>query len=102
MPRIRLRVVCTLCETMVTLAPTSAMKPQRVSLGVPSGIDLVRSDADIQQHFGCRGLFGCAFGAALSFRRRMVRQFDSYAEFGIVVRTGTRNLAIGRSRQAAR
>ena len=79
MPRISARVVCTLCETIVTLEPTSALskvdlpalgapisatKPQRVlSIGGPvSGIKLVGRDTDTRQHGGGGGLFGGALG----------------------------------------
>ena len=78
MPRISARVVCTLCETMVTLEPTSALssvdlpalgapisatKPQRVSpAGWVSGIKLVGCDTDARQHGGGGGLFGGTLG----------------------------------------
>jgi len=78
MPRIKARVVCTLCETIVTLEPTSALrsvdlpalgapiratKPQLVPLsgeGV-STIKLIRRHADTREHGGSGGLFGGPF-----------------------------------------
>ena len=81
MPRISARVVCTLCETMVTLEPTSALssvdlpalgapisatKPQRVSDSAMfcSGIDLVRGNADGGEHRGRRSLLRRALGCS--------------------------------------
>ena len=102
MPRTSARVVCTLCETIVTLEPTSALssvdlpalgapisatKPQRVSFAVlGSAIAAIRRHALALQHGRGRGLLGGALGAADAFRRREFRKLDGNAEFRIVVR----------------
>ena len=89
MPRISARVVCTLCEMMLTLEPTNAlrsvdlpvlgapiraMKPQLVSLLCvwASVIKLVRRHADACEHGGSGRLFGSAFGVSEPFRRRPI------------------------------
>ena len=92
MPRTSARVVCTLCVTIETLAPTSALtsvdlpalgapisatKPQRVAsaCGAGSAIERVRGlDAFARQHGGGGGLLGRALGAAEAFRRRELGQ----------------------------
>src|SRR5262245_44548563 len=104
MPRRSARVVCTLCETIATLVPTSALisvdlptlgtpssaiKPQRVPasgsgrMPASSGgggtcflaIDPVRLDTLARQHGGGGGLLGGALGAPEPLRRRAIRQF---------------------------
>ncbi len=99
MPRTRVRVVCTLCETMVTLAPTSALtsvdlpafgapmmatKPQRVVSSVKGRPPrrARRPNALAQQHGG-RGR-----DLRLAFRRSLA---DSVLEAGMttaMVKTG--------------
>src|SRR6476619_2122784 len=122
-PRMRARVVCTLCEMMLTFEPTSALssvdlpalgapiratKPQCVLVSCPpscafgSAIKLVRRHTDTREHGGGGGLFGSAFGISQTFSRRPVRQYDGDTELRIVMRTRPRKLAIGRRRQAAR
>src|SRR5206468_8280650 len=83
MPRISARVVCTLRETMVTLAPTSALtrvdlptlgapinatKPQRVADGAAlsgaSSVIAAAGDAFARDHHGRRNLLGRALVAA--------------------------------------
>src|SRR5256885_11910247 len=111
-PRTSMRVVCTFGETMVTLAPTSAlmsvdlptlgapisaMKPQRRPGGVPvavSAIEALPLDALAGQHGGGCGLLGGAFGAADPFRRRSVGQLAVDPEFGIVAGTLAFDLTI--------
>ncbi len=90
MPRIKARVVCTLCETMVTFEPTSALsnvdlpalgapiraiKPQLVSLTCvdASVIKFIRRHTDTRKHGGCGGLFGGPLGASESFGGRTIR-----------------------------
>src|SRR6185437_6933329 len=117
MPRMSDRVVWTLRETMVTFEPTNALinvdlpalgapiratKPQRASEPVSSTIQLVHRDANPLQHGGSGVLFGRALGTAQALGRRPIRQHHRYAEFGIVMRSGAREFAIGRRRQAAR
>src|SRR5665811_518179 len=119
MPRISARVVCTLCETMVTLEPTNALssvdlpalgapisatKPQRVSLArlAASTIKLVHRHADARQHGGGGGLFGGPLRCAHALGRRPVGQHHRDAEFRIVMRAGARQFPIGRRRQPAR
>ena len=122
MPRISARVVCTLCETMVTLEPTSALssvdlpalgapisatKPQRVPLASPLSLSrqpssLSAGNADAVEHGGGGGLFGGALGTARPSAGGAVGQHHRDAEFGLVMRAGARQLAIGRRRQAAR
>src|ERR1035437_3387925 len=87
MPRISARVVCTLCETIVTLEPTNALssvdlpalgapikatKPQRVSLAglAASTIEFVHRHADARQHGGGGGLFGGPLRCAHALGRR--------------------------------
>src|SRR5437764_9563064 len=97
-PRSNVRVVCTLCETIATLAPTSAlirvdlptlgapisaMKPQRVSV---STIEAVRLDAGAREHGGGSGLLRGTLGATETFGRRQMREVDGDAELGVVVR----------------
>src|SRR6185369_17340823 len=116
MPRMSARVVCTLCETMVTLEPTNALsnvdlpafgapisatKPQRVPVTGASDIQFVHRDTDAPQHGGGGGLFGSTLGGAQALRRRAVGQHHGDAEFRIVMWAGARELAIGRRRQAA-
>src|ERR1700676_3907368 len=90
-PRSSVRVVCTLWETIATLAPTialirvdlptlgapmSAMKPQRRPAGSPragSSIEAFRHHPLTGQHDGGGGLLGGALGAAGSFRRHAIR-----------------------------
>src|ERR1700722_17174261 len=85
-PRSNARVVCTLWETIATLAPTialirvdlptlgapiSAMNPQRRTAGSPpsgSTIETFRHHPLAGQHDGSGGLLGGAAGAAGSFR----------------------------------
>src|SRR5262249_2933904 len=113
MPRNDARVVCTLCETIATLAPTralisvdlptlgapiSAMKPQRVG----SAIEAVRLDAGPGQHGGGGGLLGGACGAAEPFGRGQMGKLDGDAELGIVGGAFALDLAVGRRRQPAR
>src|SRR5256885_8204390 len=97
-PRISARVVCTLRDTMVTLAPTSAlvsvdlpafgapisaMKPQRRSA---SPICRVHADAFAREHCGGGGLLGSPLGAADPLGGLQRRHVDCDAEFRIVVR----------------
>src|SRR5262245_60740163 len=119
MPRSSVRVVCTLCDTMVTLVPTSAlmsvdlpalgapisaMKPQRRPAswapGVGSAIAAVRLDPFLRQHAGGRRLLGGALRASDPFRRRSTRQLDGDAELRAVIRPLALDLAISRRRQA--
>src|SRR4029450_10813087 len=119
MPRTSARVVCTLCDMMLTFDPTSAlsnvdlpalgapisaMKPHLVSLACSgaSTINFVRRRADPREHGRGGSLFSSTLGAADAFRGRAVRQNHGDAEFGIVVRPCPRQFAIGRSRQPPR
>src|SRR2546429_3961862 len=118
MPRIRARVVCTLRETIVTLAPTraltsvdlptlgapiSATKPQRVSAGTPSpfasgfifAADLLALDHRERCTFLRRALVGAG-----ALRRLQPRQGHRDTEHRIVLRPGAIDLAIDRRRQA--
>src|SRR5258708_10487441 len=120
MPRSKARVVCTLWETIATLAPTTALirvdlptlgapisatNPQRRRAGSPrspSTIEAFRRHPFADQHDGRGGLLGGALGAAGSFGRRSVGQLDHDAKFGVVVGAGALDLAIGRGRQPLR
>src|SRR5258708_2298530 len=120
MPRSKARVVCTLWETIATLAPTSALisvdlptlgapisatNPQRRAAGAPlsaSTIEAFRRHPLAGQHDGGGRLLGGALGAAGSFRRQARRQLDGDAELGVMVWAGARDLAIGRGRQPLR
>ena len=88
MPRTSMRVVCTLCETIETLEPTSALirvdlpalgapisatKPQRVSPDRALRLSHRRRHAFALQQGGGGGLFGRALRAALAFGRRRDR-----------------------------
>src|SRR6202790_3258437 len=116
MPRISVRVVCTLGVTIETFAPTSALssvdfptfgapisatKPQRLAPSAGSAIASCRLDALARQHGGGGGLFRGALGASHAFRRRQGGKLHGDAEFRIVIGTRARHLAIGRRRQAA-
>src|SRR6201996_2325429 len=113
MPRISARVVCTLRETIVTLAPTSALtsvdlptlgapisatKPQRVA--ALSAVIAAAGNAFALDHHACRDLLGRALAAADAFGRRKPRQIDCDAELRIVMRPGALDLAVNRRRQA--
>src|SRR3974390_206141 len=110
MPRIIARVVCTLCETIVTLEPTRALSkvdlpalgapiratnPQRVSIAPASAIKLVHRDADAWEHGGGGGLLGGAFGGAEPLGRRAIGQHYRDAELRVLMRSGARKFAIG-------
>src|SRR5207244_2025091 len=118
MPRSSARVVCTLCDTMVTLVPTSALisvdlpalgapisatKPQRWCCAaiVGSAITAVRLDAFLRQHGGRRRLLGRALRAPDAFGRGVAGQLDGNAKFRAVVRPLALDLAIDGRRQAA-
>src|SRR3954447_20587077 len=123
MPRIRARVVCTLRDTMVTLAPTSALtsvdlptlgapisatKPHRVEVCATwaaasvfgSTIIAAAADAFPRDHDGRRDLLGGPLAAADAFRGLEARQIDGDTKLRIVVRPGALDLAIDRRRQA--
>src|SRR5215469_9240177 len=120
MPRSSVRVVCTLCETIATLAPTMelisvdlptlgapirATKPQRRPAPAPpsaSAIEAFRHHALADQHHGSGGLLGRALGAADPFCGETIGQLDGDAELGIMVGAFTLDLAIGGGRQALR
>src|SRR5262249_22811253 len=112
MPRSSARVVCTLCDTIVTLVPTSALisvdlpalgapisaaKPQRVG----SAITAVRLDAFLRQHGGGRRLLGRTLRTPDAFGRGMAGQLDRDAELRAVVGPLALDLPIGGRRQAA-
>src|SRR6266700_1004271 len=122
MPRISARVVCTLRETMVPLAPTSALtsvalptlgapisatKPQRVGASAASAarsalgstVIAAAADAFTRDHDGRRDLLGGPLAAADAFRRRQSRQIDGDTKLRIVMRPGPLDLAIDRRRQ---
>src|SRR5450755_514892 len=118
MPRMSARVVCTLCETMVTFEPTralssvdlpalgapiSATKPQRVSsLGdLRSTIQLVHRHALPGEHGGGGRLFGGALRRAQAFGRRAVGQRHRDAELRVVIRAGASQFLVIRRRQPA-
>src|ERR1700730_1659710 len=119
-PRSNVRVVCTLWETIVTLAPTialisvdlptlgapiSAMNPQRRTAGSPlagSAIEAFRHHPLAGQHDGGGSLLGGALGAAGSFRRHAIGKLDGDAEFRVVIGAGAFDLAIGRGRKPQR
>src|SRR6202163_1526083 len=100
-PRSKVRVVCTLWETIATLAPTialisvdlptlgapiSAMNPQRRTVGSPasgSSIEAFRHHPLAGQHDGGGSLLGGALGAAGSFRRQAMGKLDGDAELGV-------------------
>src|SRR6185369_8672147 len=112
MPRISARVVCTLRETIVTLAPTSALtsvdlptlgapisatNPQRVAEGVSlASAVIAATHAFAFDHDGGRDLLRRALAAADAFGRRQPRQVDGDAELRIVMRAGAFDLAIDR------
>src|SRR5260370_38542897 len=97
-PRSNVRVVCTLWETIATLAPTTALirvdlptlgtpnsatNPQRRRAGAPfsgSTIDAFRPHALAGQHDGTGSLPGGALGGAGSFRRHARANPDGVAE----------------------
>src|SRR5262249_2940488 len=117
MPRMSARVVCPLCDTIVTLVPTSALmsvdlptlgapmsatKPQRVPAPVPvagSAIGVFRLDPFPRQHGGGGGLLGGALRAAEPLCRRAVGQLDRDAELRIVVGPRSLDLPVRRRRQ---
>src|SRR5260370_12175281 len=119
-PRSNVRVVCTLWETIATLAPTTALirvdlptlgapisatNPQRRRAGAPfsgSTIEAFRHHALAGQHDGSGSLLGGALGAAGSFRRHAIGKLDGDAELRIVVGARALDLAIGRGRQPLR
>src|SRR5262249_61216211 len=111
MPRMRLRVVCTLGVTIETFEPTSALiivdfptfgapisaaKPQRRAACPASAITTRRLDALARQHGGGRGLFGGPLGAAESFGRRKGRKLHRHPEFWTVGRPRPPDLTAGR------
>src|SRR5712691_8025659 len=120
MPRSSVRVVCTLWETIATLAPTSAlisvdlptlgapisaMKPQRRPADAPvagSAIEAFPLDALAGEHGGGGGLLGGPLGAAEPFRRRPIGKLDRDPEFGVMMGPLALDLAIGGRREAAR
>src|SRR5262249_21603655 len=118
-PRTRLRVVCTLGETMETFEPTSlfssvdlptlgapisATKPQRVSVSAfasgifDGGLDRQRAG----QHRGRRCLLRIALGRAGAFHCFDARQFDRDAEFRLVVGAAAFDLSVGGWRKTSR
>src|SRR5262249_36578006 len=114
MPRRSVRVVCTLCDTIVTLVPTSAlisvdlptlgapisaMKPQRRLWS--SAIAAVRLDPLLRQHGGGRRLLGRALRASDAFGGGVAGQLDGDAELGAMIGTLALDLPIGGRRQAA-
>src|SRR5262245_55892622 len=118
MPRRSARVVCTLCDTIVTLVPTNALisvdlpalgapisatKPQRWSSAaiVGSAITAVRLDAFLRQHGGGGGLLGRALRAPDAFRCGVAGQLDRDAELRAVVGPLALDLAVGGRRQPA-
>src|SRR3981081_4306647 len=119
-PRSNVRVVCTLWETIVTLAPTialisvdlptlgapiSAMNPQRRTAGSPlsgSAIEAFRHHPLAGQHDGGGSLLSGALGAAGSFRRHAIGKLDSDPELRVVVGPRALDLTIGRGREALR
>src|SRR5437667_8767860 len=120
MPRISARVVCTLRETIVTLAPTraltsvdlptlgapiSATKPQRVSAGTPSPFTsgfIFAADLLALDHRERRTFFRRALIRAGALRWLQPRQGHRDTEHRIVLRSGAIDLAIDRRRQALR
>src|SRR5689334_13975056 len=117
MPRISARVVCTLRETIVTLAPTSALtsvdlptlgapisatKPQRVASpeSSPASAVIAGADALALDHHGSRDLLCRPLAAAHPLRRRKPRQIDRDAELRIVMRSAAFDFAVDRGRQA--
>src|ERR1700753_2482124 len=109
MPRSSARVVCTFGVTMAILLPTralssvdlpalvapiSATKPQRVSVGGVSAIGAFELDPFARHHGDGSGLLVRSFRATRTFGRIELRQMDGDAEFRIVVRAGARDLAI--------
>src|SRR3954463_15371951 len=121
MPRIRARVVCTLRETMVTLAPTSALtsvdlptlgapisatKPHRVEVCATSadasvlGSTIIAAAADAfpRDHDGRCDLLRGALAAANAFRGLQARQIDGDTKLRIVMRPGALDLAVDRGR----
>src|SRR2546430_6040301 len=120
MPRISARVVCTLRETIVTLAPTSAFtsvdlptlgapisatKPQRVAAGTPSLLTsgfIFAANFLALDHRERRAFFRRALVGAGALRRLQPRQGHRDTEHRIVLRPGAIDLAIDRRRQAFR
>src|ERR1700728_4560490 len=117
MPRTSVRVVCTLGDTIETLAPTTALssvdfptfgapiratKPQRVGASAVSAIEPFGFDALARHHRGRGGLVGRALGASGAFGGGEIGKLHGDAELRVVIRTGARDLAIGGGRQAAR
>src|SRR4029078_3997633 len=118
-PRIRARVVCTLCEMMLTFEPTRALssvdlpalgapiratKPHCVLLSCPlsgSAIKLVRRHTDTREHGGGGGLFGSAFGISQTFSRRPVRQYNRDTELPLCMRARSPHIALRRVRVAS-
>src|ERR1700693_3379831 len=119
-PRSNVRVVCTLWDTIATLAPTialirvdlptlgapiSAMNPQRRSADAPfsgSTIEASRHHPFAGQHDGGGRLLGGTLGAAGPLRRQAIGKLDGDAKLRIVVGAGALDLAIGRGRKPKR
>src|SRR6188508_1277914 len=96
MPRTSVRVVCTLCETIVTFEPTSvlskvdlpalgapisATNPQREpSAGCSAIAAICRHAFALQKRLG-GSLFGRPLGAADALRRCKLGKLDGDAEF---------------------
>src|SRR5207253_1842974 len=111
--RTGVRVVCTLCDTIATLVPTSALmrvdlptlgapmsatKPQRRPAGAAgsgSAIAVFRLDALVGEHGRGCGLLGGAFRAAETFGRETVGKLDDHAELRVVVGSFALDLPIG-------
>src|SRR5258708_3043185 len=112
MPITRMRVVCTLGDTMLTFeptraltrvdlpalgAPTMAAKPARVRCAfMPWSIAL----AQLLEHQRCRRTLGVALGLTPALRRRQVADRDLDQEDRLVLGAFAPELAIGRQGKA--
>src|SRR5262245_16504600 len=115
-----MRVVCTLCETIVILVPTTALisvdlptlgapisatKPQRRPAASPaacSTTDTLSLHAFARQHSGGGGLFGGTLGAAKPLGGCALRQLDRDTKFRVMVGALALDLLVVGGRQPAR
>ena len=112
MPITRMRVVCTLGDTIETFEPTSALTSVDLpALGAPTmaakparvraARALLTALLSCLEHQGRRGALGLALGQPAPLRRRQVADRDLDQEHRLVLGAFAADLLVGRQRQPA-